>query len=68
MANLTAYISFMDVASDIRQSDTFNELINELAENNYDYVGQSDEELTEEGKAFILKLAEQIKGMEEVSE
>lgn len=53
-----------DIATEIRTCDSFNELINELSEYDDDYIKNSDEELTDKGKALIKKMAKQIEEME----
>lgn len=62
--SISVFVSISDIAYEIESCDSFNELINELAEKDYDYIGKSDEELTDEGKKLIIKLAKQIEEMD----
>lgn len=64
MSSITVYVDVSTVADEIRSGDDFGEFINELAETDYDYIGESSEELTDDAKELIKKWAKQIEEME----
>jgi len=65
MSTLTVYIQVFELAHQIYQDEAFGELMNYLAEReNYDWIGRSDEELTEQAKELIKRLAKQIEELD----